>query len=259
MKKKPIFKRPLFYLLLFAVFCAVYGFTGILRDGLESRQINVTVQSQSGVQGAIRVVQLSDLHSKHFGEGNSELLALIASKKPDLIVTTGDMIDIHATDLEGCVNLHRKLAEIAPTAFSLGNHEVARDDWRELIKRLNEAGAIPLVDNVTTIQVNGLPVRVGGIMRASELPELDHQGPIDILLCHMPCDPSVFAERGVGLVFSGHAHGEGLFPKYTSGLYTEDGVSMIVSRGLGNTARLGIRIPRVHNPPEIIVAEVIFE
>lgn len=275
MKKKPIFKRPLFYLLLFAVFCAVYVFTGILRDGLESRQINVTVQSQSGVQGAIRVVQLSDLHSKHFGEGNSELLALIASKKPDLIVTTGDMIDVHATDLEGCVNLHRKLAEIAPTAFSLGNHEVARDDWRELIKRLNEVGAIPLVDNVTTIQVNGLPVRVGGIMRASELPELDHQGPIDILLCHMPCDPSVFAERGVGLVFSGHAHGgqaripilhiplyahgEGLFPKYTSGLYTEDGVSMIVSRGLGNTARLGIRIPRVHNPPEIIVAEVIFE
>ena len=101
MKKKPIFKRPLFYLLLFAVFCAVYVFTGILRDGLESRQINVTVQSQSGVQGAIRVVQLSDLHSKHFGEGNSELLALIASKKPDLIVTTGDMIDVHATDLEG--------------------------------------------------------------------------------------------------------------------------------------------------------------
>ena len=34
---------------------------------------------------------------------------------------------------------------------------------------------------------------------------------------------------------------------------------MIVSRGLGNTARLWIRIPRVHNPPEIIVAEVIFE
>ena len=34
---------------------------------------------------------------------------------------------------------------------------------------------------------------------------------------------------------------------------------MIVSRGLGNTARFGIRIPRVHNPPEIIVAEAVFE
>ena len=111
-------------------------------------------------------------------------------------------------------------------------------------------------------------------MRVSELPQLDGKGPIDILLCHYPTDPSDFAQRGVSLVFSGHAHGgqariplldiplyahgEGLFPRYTSGLYQEDGVSMIVSRGLGNTERLGIRIPRLHNPPEIIVVDVTF-
>ena len=274
--KKPWIKRPLFWLLALAVCCAVYFITGILRDGLESRQISVTVQSQSGASGAARIVQLSDLHSKHFGENNSELIELIASKHPDLIVTTGDIIDVHAENLEGCVNLYRQLVEIAPTVFSLGNHELARDDCAQLVRRLHEAGAIPAVNNVADVTTkNGLTLRVGGILRYSDLAALDHQGPIDVLLCHMPESPAKFAERGVGLIFSGdshggqaripilhiplYAHGQGLFPKYTSGLYTEEGVSMIVSRGLGYTARFGIRIPRVHNPPEIIVAEAVFE
>lgn len=273
--KKPFHKKLGCILLVLVALCAVYVVTGILRDGLESRQINVVIPSQSGATGALRVVQLSDLHSKHFGENNSELLSLIASKNPDLIVTTGDMIDIDADNLEGCVNLYRQLVEIAPTVFSLGNHELARRDCAELVMRLNRVGAIPAVNNVADVTVNGMTVRVGGVLRSSDLPALDRQGPIDILLCHMPDSPAVFAERGVGLVFSGHAHGgqaripvlhiplfahgQGLFPKYTSGLYEEGGVSMIVSRGLGNTERFGVRIPRVHNPPEMIVSDVVME
>ncbi len=274
-KNKKRRARRLWTLLALAVLLAVYVVTGVIRsEFLESTLISVAVPSQSGVAGELRVVQLSDLHSKHYGDNNSELLALVAEKKPDLIVATGDMIDKDAQNVEGCVMLFRQLAQIAPTAFSIGNHEAARRDLTELLTRLTQVGVTVLAGNVETIHCGGLPVRIGGIMRVSELPQLDGKGPIDILLCHYPTDPSDFAQRGVSLVFSGHAHGgqariplldiplyahgEGLFPRYTSGLYQEDGVSMIVSRGLGNTERLGIRIPRLHNPPEIIVADVTF-
>ena len=65
----------------------------------------------------------------------------------------------------------------------------------------------------------------------------------------------------IDLTLSGHAHGgqwrffgrgvfspgQGLFPKYTSGMY--DGGRFIVGRGLGNP----IIIPRIFNSPEVLV------
>ncbi|MER2172060.1 MAG: metallophosphoesterase, partial [Psychrobacillus psychrodurans] len=45
------------------------------------------------------------------------------------------------------------------------------------------------------------------------------------------------------------APGQGLFPSYTAGMYSENTTHMIVSRGLGNSA-----IPvRIFNSPEIVV------
>ena len=83
----------------------------------------------------------------------------------------------------------------------------------------------------------------------------------------------LFKGWGIGLhdlgiaVFSGHAHGgqirlpfvggiyapgQGLFPEYTEGVYTEGKTNMIVSRGLGNSL-----FPlRVFNRPEIVVCEL---
>jgi len=49
-----------------------------------------------------------------------------------------------------------------------------------------------------------------------------------------------------------YAPGQGLFPEYDSGIYTEEGTSMIVSRGIGNSA-----FPvRFNNRPEIIIVEL---
>ena len=86
----------------------------------------------------------------------------------------------------------------------------------------------------------------------------------NILLSHRPEQFSVYKEMNVDLVFSGHAHGgqiripfiggiiapnQGLFPKYTEGIYNDGETSMVVSRGLGNSL-----FPfRVFNRPELIV------
>ena len=88
-----------------------------------------------------------------------------------------------------------------------------------------------------------------------------------VLLSHRPELFDVYAESGMDLVFSGHAHGgqvrlplvgglmapnQGFFPKYDAGQFTEDDTTMIVSRGVGNSI-----IPvRINNPPEVVVVEL---
>lgn len=82
-----------------------------------------------------------------------------------------------------------------------------------------------------------------------------------ILLSHRPERLAQYAKEGFSLVLSGHAHGgqvrlpgigglyapdQGIFPRYTSGLYRLGPTRMVVSRGVGN----GCGVPRLLNRPE---------
>lgn len=85
-----------------------------------------------------------------------------------------------------------------------------------------------------------------------------------ILLSHHP-EYFPLIPTGIELTLSGHAHGgqwrffghgvfapgQGLLPKYTSGIYEEAGKIMVVGRGLANTAP----VPRINNPTEIVYVE----
>lgn len=84
-----------------------------------------------------------------------------------------------------------------------------------------------------------------------------------ILLSHRPEFFKDFVASKINLVLAGHTHGgqvrfpllgniyspnQGLFPKYSDGLYEEQQTKMIINRGLGNSS-----LPfRLNNPPEII-------
>ena len=46
------------------------------------------------VQEKIRVIQISDLHNCSYGDNNSELINRVKKLEPDLIIYTGDIIDI---------------------------------------------------------------------------------------------------------------------------------------------------------------------
>ena len=88
-----------------------------------------------------------------------------------------------------------------------------------------------------------------------------------VLLSHRPELFDTYVACGMDLTLSGHAHGgqfrlpfvgglvapnQGLFPKYDSGLYTDGGTNMIVSRGIGNSI-----LPfRFNNRPEVILIEL---
>lgn len=90
---------------------------------------------------------------------------------------------------------------------------------------------------------------------------------LNVLLAHQPQAIDHYAEEPVDLVFSGHAHGgqarlpfigpvyapgQGFSPQYTEGVYEVNGVSMVVSRGLGNSV-----FPlRINNRPELVIVEL---
>ena len=92
-----------------------------------------------------------------------------------------------------------------------------------------------------------------------------------ILLCHHPeywslRDP-MLRDKRIDLVLSGHAHGgqwrilgrgiyapgQGVLPKYTSGVHYGPYGSLIVSRGLDNPYR---KLPRWGNPCEVVYIEI---
>jgi predicted MPP superfamily phosphohydrolase len=87
-----------------------------------------------------------------------------------------------------------------------------------------------------------------------------------ILICHRPEIVKYYTEYGFDLVLSGHTHGgqvrlpplinglyapgQGLFPKYSGGVYKIEDLSLVVSRGLTTRRPL---LPRIFNPPELVV------
>ena len=63
----------------------------------------------------IKIVQLSDLHSKEFGKENNKLLSKILKEEPDLILLTGDIIDCSSKKYMEIINFISKISMKVPT------------------------------------------------------------------------------------------------------------------------------------------------
>ena len=87
----------------------------------------------------------------------------------------------------------------------------------------------------------------------------------NILIAHNPLEFKSYVESEYDLVLSGHVHAGlirlpflgallspdyTLFPKFSEGLYKKNNTSMIVSRGLGFSKRIPLRI---NNPGEVVI------
>lgn len=80
-----------------------------------------------------KILQLSDLHSKEFGENNKNLLDAVEKINPDLILATGDMFTV--SDISINMNVedlvpYQLLSQLAPNykiIYVSGNHEEGKD------------------------------------------------------------------------------------------------------------------------------------
>ncbi|MFB4169429.1 metallophosphoesterase [Virgibacillus sp. JSM 102003] len=224
-----------------------------------------------------RIVHLSDLHSKCFGENQKRLVERVKNENPDLIVFTGDIVDQKDINKKPGITLMENMTAITPVYFVTGNHEWWSEEYSSLENDLEAAGVNVLRNSSELIQVNGSSIAILGIddparaenpysekgIVSETINSLKMRADFSILLSHRPEMFSVYQDHNIDLTFSGHAHGgqfrlpfiggliapdQGLFPNYTAGKYVENGSTMIVSRGLGNSI-----IPqRIFNRPEIV-------
>ena len=109
----------------------------------------LTTHKFHSTQGQIRIVQLSDLHSKTFGRKNKRLINKIKRLNPDLIFATGDLISSTDTNGGAFLDLIDGLKGQYPIFYIEGNHETtARYDqmnnesgwYDDFLRQLKEKG-----------------------------------------------------------------------------------------------------------------------
>lgn len=228
-----------------------------------------------------RIVHISDYHCACI----PKLTSMIKNIKANMIVSTGDMVNSHG-GVERAVNLTRRLAEIAPLYMVSGNHDTERDEHKQVEEMCSRGKGKFLHNESVRIQHNGAEFMLSGIddpivmeERAVKkrirnyLEKTEIYDGFHILLFHRANLAELFENCGFDLILSGHMHGgqvripkiggfispktslsgeRMLFPKYTGGKYTIAETSLIVNRGLGNP----VIVPRIGNPPEIVVIEL---
>lgn len=217
-----------------------------------------------------RVAVVSDVH----GKNENVVLDPLVGARPDIIVVPGDIEGTgkRSEKIAYAERFVKRCAEIAPVFVSLGNHD--SDITRELI---TSCGGVLLDDDhvlYNGIYIGGLTSGSLGVNhgRMSTTPEPDlvfarsfsEISGFKILLSHHPEYYAPYLKQlDIDLIVSGHAHGgqwrffgrgvfapgQGLFPKYTSGLYDS---KLLVSAGAGDH----VGIPRLFNPNDICICDI---
>ena len=235
-----------------------------------------------------KVVLLSDMHNKSFGENNQRLVRAIDKVSPDIILIAGDMYTASkGQGAKEALQLMEMLAKRYPVYYGNGNHEQKTalypkdygNVYQTFAKELKRLGVRHLVNEKASLA--GQKIAVYGLelgreyYRKFQKKEMDKgylekilgrpdPSEYSILIAHNPDYFEDYAAWGADLVVSGHVHGGlmrlpflggvispamRLFPKYDGGFFKTGRSCLILSRGLG-THTLPIRI---FNPGELVV------
>lgn len=208
------------------------------------------------------------------------IVSEIKKRNVDMILMTGDIIFGHDDHVVNGFEMLSAFVSLAPTFMCLGNHEGGA---AELVRNECKARGVNLLEQ-RSIDFEG--IHIGGLTSGyiadnvgleenhwkqtpapdvSWLQEFASVEGYKILLSHHPEYYEKYIKNlDIDLTLSGHAHGgqwrffgrglfapgQGILPKYTSGIH--DG-RFIISRGLANNAF----VPRLFNPCELIFINLI--
>lgn len=212
-----------------------------------------------------RIAHVSDVHSSRLAD---KVISMLQSAQPDIICITGDLMDSRDHSSDAAADFAAKAVQIAPCYFITGNHEakLSQKLYAELLERLMNCGVTVLEDREEILSKDVAEVALAGHFWGDTEAVGDISGfsGYRILLSHHPEAFEHYVAAGYELVLTGHAHGgqfrlpfvgglyapgQGFFPEYDAGIYSQDCTDMVVSRGIGNST-----IPlRFNNRPEVIV------
>lgn len=266
MRKKNV--RWLRIAVLFALI--IYIVTGFAKTGLVLCTYDYQSNKVPKNFDAFKIILISDLHHKEFGEHQKELITMIQEQNPDMIALTGDIVDKNHSNMESVEDFIDGIDGIAPIYYVAGNHELdpeATVNYSKLTALLRDHN-IEILHNKTVTITRGedviyvTGVKYCGTQVKETIPHID-TSKFNILLYHASSAFDEISDMGYDVVLSGHGHGgvirlpfvggmigndKNLFPKYDGGAFIKNGTTLFSSRGLGDT-----KIPRFYNPPEVVM------
>lgn len=231
------------------------------------KPISVTAYTVAAPVMGIRFAVIADLHNQNA----REVYACVKELKPDACLFIGDLFEspprrrgFSYDEAALCLEL---LAPLSKLFWVPGNHDFTLPD--DLAAAMDRLGVTRLDNRAVFFR----GVWIGGLSSAQYLtkkePDLaflssfSQKTGFKLLLSHHPeYYPKYIRQQPIDLTVSGHAHGgqwrffgrgvyapgQGLFPRYTKGLYEG---RLLVSCGLKHS-----RIPRFFNPREILLLTV---
>ena len=239
---------------------------------------NYTISSNK-VNDNINVTIISDLHENIFGEDNTDLIKKIEKQSTDIILVAGDMTNEDSTDIKLVTNLMKRLSEIAPVFYSLGNTEYDNITKfnSDIIEQLENVNVTVLDKEYEDIKIKNTTIRIGGMYDYAFalngnntykfLCDFQDTESYKIMMAHRP-DSFIFGDASevwdIDLVVSGHTHGgqvrlpfigglyvgdQGYFPMYDKGLFDLNKIKILITSGLGSGKQ---KIPRFNNVPEVV-------
>jgi predicted MPP superfamily phosphohydrolase len=255
---------------LLSVCLVVYGFF----EARDIRTERVTIRTSKLPQeiSSLKIVQISDIHlGVMLGERRLKtILDIVRKEDPDLLVSTGDLVDGEMCNLKGVVSLLREINPRYGKFAVTGNHEFYAGLDRALAFT-EDAGFTILRADASTVAGflniagvdDGERTRFGESRNVSERELLSGlpQENFTLFLKHRP----VLNKDALGLFdlqLSGHTHNGQIFPfgLVTRAIYPtddgclklENGSHLCVSKGAGTW---GPPI-RFLAPPDVMVIEL---
>lgn len=193
-----------------------------------------------------KILHLSDLHSKSFGNKNEKLIEKISEINPDIIVMTGDMVNCNDTNFDNFFELVKVLVKKYDIYYIVGNHEQnMKKVNKNVIIDFLEANGVKVLDNEKVelvkedekINLYGLwcnlryySAKAEGEKEEFTLETIEkimantkiNDDEYNILLAHNPNFIESYAAWGADLTLSGHIHGGMVRIPFIGGVFSPD-------------------------------------
>lgn len=241
-----------------------------------------TVKSKK-TEKEVKLLYLSDLHFQKRDKNTDKLFDIIKKSNADCILLGGDVLDKYSdeTGFAAATDFAKRIAEIKKDCFFVtGNHEIESGRAEEFIS-LIERGGIKVLrgDAVLFTAKNSQKIYICGVDNAAlgektvtEQKEniintIKSSNTFSVLLRHVPMWAQ--GDENFDIILSGHNHGglwrlpktdfgvagggKKLFPKYVHGKYNIGGTELFVGSGITTATYL---LPRIYNPPEVLLIRV---
>ncbi len=189
---------------------------------LFTKEVKIPLKDYKG--NGVRIALISDVHlgllvGKH---RLGRIIRNIRKYEPDIIIAAGDILDTHPRFLVRLEEMIKEMPSIAPSYFVIGNHEFYHG-YNDSKEYMAELGYKVLDNKLLKDEKTGL--MIAGVddpgafenydayrAKIDELVEEAPKGKPLVFVNHQPLHFKKAAEKGVGLMLSGHTHSGQMFP-----------------------------------------------